>query len=176
MLTAKPDLEPKLRAVAPAREAAVVAEAARVAALEAAREVALDREPISVFISRRLQRLYVRRGFQPVFDEEITIQDTDRSIGTHVFTAVHRVQDSFRWTVVSLNTRSHESRSEAKTALDRIVIPPAALERINEMVSVRSSLIISDEELSSETGNATDFVLVLSGEPQGSLKIRKRVL
>ena len=44
------------------------------------------------------------------------------------------------------------------------------------MASVRSSLIISDEELSSETGNATDFVLVLSGEPQGSLKIRKRVL
>ena len=108
LATAKSDLEPKLRAVAPAREAAVVAEAARVAAIEAAREVALDREPISVFISRRLQRLYVRRGFQPLFDEEITIQDTDRPIGTHVFTAVHRVQDSFRWTVVSLNTRSHE--------------------------------------------------------------------
>jgi len=176
LAAAKAALEPKLRAVAPARDAAVAAEAARVAAMEAAREVALDREPISVFISRRLQRLYVRRGFQPLFDEEITIQDADRPIGTHVFTAVHRVQDSFRWTVVSLNTRSHESRSDAKTALDRIDIPPAALERIIGMISLRSSLIISDEELSSETGNATDFVLVLSGEPQGSLKIRKRVL
>ena len=35
------------------------------------------------------------------------------------------------------------------------------------MVSPRSSLIVSDEGLSSETGNGTDFVVLLSGEPQG---------
>ena len=62
----------------------------------------------------------------------------------------------------------------AKTALDRIVIPQDALDRIAGMASPRSSLIISDEALSSETGNGTDFVVVLSGEPQGSLKIRRR--
>jgi len=39
------------------------------------------------------------------------------------------------------------------------------------MASPRSSLIISDEALSSETGNETDFVVVLSGEPQGGIKI-----
>jgi hypothetical protein len=40
-------------------------------------------------------------------------------------------------------------------------------------VSPRSALIISDEALSSETGKDTDFVIVLSDEPQGSLKIRR---
>ena len=37
-----------------------------------------------------------------------------------------------------------------------------------------SSLIISDEALSSETGKDTEFVVILSGEPQGSMKIRRR--
>jgi len=36
------------------------------------------------------------------------------------------------------------------------------------------SLIISDEELSSETGKGTDFVVLLSGEPQGGIKSRRR--
>jgi hypothetical protein len=40
--------------------------------------------------------------------------------------------------------------------------------------SPRSSLIISDEGLSSETGRGTDFIVLLSGEPQGSLKMRRR--
>jgi hypothetical protein len=42
------------------------------------------------------------------------------------------------------------------------------------MASARSSLIISDEELSSETGKGTDFVVLLSGEPQGGITSRRR--
>jgi hypothetical protein len=61
----------------------------------------------------------------------------------------------------------------AKAALDRIVIPQDALDRIDGMVP-RSSLIITDEALSSETGKGTDFVVLLSGEPQGGIKIRQR--
>ena len=38
----------------------------------------------------------------------------------------------------------------------------------------RSSLIISDEPLSTETGKGTDFVVLLSGEPQGGIKMRHR--
>ena len=62
----------------------------------------------------------------------------------------------------------------AKSALDRIVIPQDALDRIAGMVSPRSSLIISDEGLSAETGKDTEFVVILSGEPQGSMKPRRR--
>ena len=62
----------------------------------------------------------------------------------------------------------------ANTALDRIVIPQDALDRIAGMVSPRSSLIISDEGLSAETGKDTKFVVILSGEPQGSMRPRRR--
>jgi hypothetical protein len=61
----------------------------------------------------------------------------------------------------------------ARTALDRIVIPQDALDRIAGMAP-RSSLIITDEALSSETGKGTDFVVLLSGEPQGGIKMRRR--
>ena len=37
-----------------------------------------------------------------------------------------------------------------------------------------SSLIISDEGASIETGKDTDFVIVMSAEPQGGLKARRR--
>jgi hypothetical protein len=69
---------------------------------------------------------------------------------------------------------SLRSQAQAKAALDRIAIPPEALERIVKMVSPRSSLIISDKELSPETAKDTDFIVVLGGEPQGSLKMRRR--
>ena len=93
-----------------------------------------------------------------------------------------------RWSVVSLNDgRPHgevagtdarrqadsEGAGDAKSALDRIVIPQDTLDRIAAMASPRSSLIISDEALSSETGKGTDFVVLLSGEPQGGIATRR---
>ena len=102
---AKAELQPKLDSVAPAREAAVAAETARISAAEAAREVARELEPVSVFISRKSQRLYVRRAFQPILESPVTILDADRPIGTHVFTAVERTNSDtdMRWSVVSLD-------------------------------------------------------------------------
>ena len=165
---AKAEQQPKLDAVASAREAAVAAEAAHVAAAQAAREAARNLEPVSVFISRKTQRLYVRQAFQPIFESPVTIQDADRPIGTHVYTATERAggEADMRWSVVSLD-------GTAKEALDRITIPQDALDRITGMASPRSSLIISDEGLSSETGKGTDFVVLMSGEPQGGIKFRR---
>jgi hypothetical protein len=54
--------------------------------------------------------------------------------------------------------------STAKSALDRIVIPQEVLDRIASTASPRSSLIISDEALSAESGKGTEFVAVLSNE------------
>src|SRR5262245_62591584 len=62
----------------------------------------------------------------------------------------------------------------AKAALDRVAIAPDDLDRISEVVLPGSSLIISDEGASIETGKDTDFVVVMSGEPQGGLKTRRR--
>jgi hypothetical protein len=196
---AKSELQPKFDAVASARDAAVMAENARVVAAEAARKAALDLEPVSVFISRKTQRLYVRQAFQPILESPVTIRDADRPIGTHVFTAVERTGSNadMRWSVVSLNgghadagaDEPHGSTRErrgqavepmatdpggAKAALDRITIPQDALDRIAGIASPRSSLIISDEALSSETGKDTEFVVLMSGEPQGGIKFRRR--
>jgi hypothetical protein len=163
------EVQPKLDAVATTREAAAGAESARVAAVNAARQAARALEPISVFISRKTQRLYVRRGFEPILETPVTIRDPDQPIGTHVFTAAARTETGLRWTVVTLN-----DATDAKGALDRIVIPQQELDRIAPMASPRSSLIISDEALSRETGKGTEFVAVLSSEPQGGLAMRRR--
>jgi L,D-transpeptidase catalytic domain len=197
LAVAKAELQPKLDALTSARDAAAVAESARVAAAEAARQVAHVLEPVSVLISRKTQRLYVRQAFEPVLESPVTILDADRPIGTHVFTAIERTNDdgNMRWTVVSLDDGRHGGAVEpqvrargdhardvepmptdpisAKSALDRIVIPQDVLDRIAG-IAPRSSLIITDEALSSETGKGTDFVVLLSGEPQGGIKMRRR--
>ena len=165
---ARAETQPKLDAVPPAREAAVAAESARTTAAKAAREAARALEPVSVFISRKTQKLYVRRGFEPILESPVTIADPDRAIGTHVFTAVAKTDTGLRWTAVTIN-----DASDAKSALDRIVIPPDVLDRIAPTASPRSSIIVSDEALSPETGKGTEFVAVLSNEPQGGLAMRR---
>jgi hypothetical protein len=110
----------------------------------------------------------VRRAFVPILEVPITIQEPDRPIGTHVFTATEQTNGGMQWSVISLN-----DAGDAKSALDRIVFPQDAFARIAETAQPRSSLIISDEELSSETGKGTDFVVLLSGEPQGGIAMRR---
>ena len=163
---AKAEVQPKLDAAAAARDAVTAAETARVAAVKASRDASMT--PVSVFISRKTQKLYVRRGFEPIFDAPITIKDPTQPIGTHIFTAVAKTDTGLRWTAVTI-----ADANDAKTALDRITIPPEVLDRIAPTAGPRSSLIISDEGLSNETGKGTDFIAVLSNEPQGGLAMRK---
>ena len=191
------ELQAKLNKVALAREAAIAAEAALAAAAEDARKTALDLESVSIFISRKTQRLYVRRTFRPVLEIPVTIRDPDVPIGTHVFTALERAAGygDMKWSVVSLVRGYPEGRTagvlrpeqrlvdghaeqmltdppNAKAALDRLVIPQDTLDQIATMVSPRSSLIISDEALSPETGRGTEFVVLMSDEPQGGINFR----
>ncbi len=197
----KAELQPKLDAMVAAREAARAAETARVAAAEVARKLARALKPVSVFISRETQRLYVRQAFQSILEVPVAIEDVDRPIGTHIFTVMERSPadaGGLQWSVVSLvggrangsRDRSNGARrrggstdvgeaistdvSSAKAALDRIEIPQDTADRIAEIISPRSSLIISDEALSSETGDGTEFVVLMSGEPQGGIKYRRR--
>ena len=199
LVTAKAELQSSIDARTAARQAADIAETARAAAAESARQAARELEPVSVLISRKTQRLYVRRGFEPLFESPVTITDADRPIGTYVFTAMERNSGDtdMRWSVVSLDGggtprgaagESHSAarggngreaeptvtdQDSAKAALDRIVIPQDVLDRIPGTVP-RSSLIVTDEAMSSETGKGTDFVVLLSGEPQGGIKFRRR--
>jgi hypothetical protein len=167
--TAKADAKSKLDAAAAAQAAAAAAAAKRADTAKAAHEAKLALEPVSVFISRATQRLYVRRGFEATIDVPVTIRNPDKPIGTHVFTAVARSGAGLRWTAVTI-----DSGDNAKSALDRIAIPQDVVARIAPTALPRSSLVISDEPLNRETNYRTEFVVVLNNQPQGGLAMRQR--
>ena len=178
--TAKADAKTKLDAAAAAKDAAKAAATKKADTAKAATEAKLATEPVSVYISRATQKLYVRRnthkpapdGGGEVFDSSIevpvTIRDPDQPIGTHIFTAVARADTGLRWTAVTI-----DDADDAKDALDRITIPKDVLDRIAPTAVPRSSIIISDEPLSAETNYRTEFVAVLSNQPQGGFITRK---
>jgi hypothetical protein len=71
--------------------------------------------PISIFISRKEKRLYVRQNFAPLFDVPVTIERPDQPLGTHVFTALGLTADNktFRWNVVTMPTEQPRSSRHA---------------------------------------------------------------
>ena len=176
---ARADTKSKLDAAAAAKDAAKAAETKKAATAKAATEGKLALEPVSIYISRATQKLYVRRNTHKrwpdggeVFDATIvvpvTIRNPDRPIGTHVFTAMARNQAGLRWTAVTI-----DEGDDAKNALDRITIPQDLLDRIAPTALPRSSIVVSDEPLSRETNYRTEFVAVLSNQPQGGFITRK---
>jgi hypothetical protein len=66
-----------------------------------------------------------------------------------------------------------KAASFASDALDRITFPLDVLDRIAPTAMPRSSIIVSDEPLSAETNYRTEFVAVLSNQPQGGFITRK---
>jgi hypothetical protein len=139
--------------------------------------------PISVFVSRKLSKLFVRQGFSPLFDVAVKIENPEEPLGTHVFTAMEYQSEgaAIRWTVVSIpeefprmsegatkerkaparqTALSVPSPDKANAALNRIEIPQDTVERISELLTPASSLIISDNGFSYETGKDTDFIVI----------------
>lgn len=140
--------------------------------------------PVSIFISRKDGKLYVRQAMQPLFDMPLTLADAQRPLGTHVYTAMGAKDGTMRWTAVSIpsafsrqtakivRTGKGKSKtvvaeqpqpaaaSSATEALDRIELPREALDRLAGLVGPGSSLIVSDNGLSHETGKYTDFIVL----------------
>jgi hypothetical protein len=140
--------------------------------------------PISVFVSRKLSRLFVRKGLTPLFDVPVEIQNPEEPLGTYVFTVMEPENEgsAVRWNVVSISEQSTSTDStkerkapkqqivqsassaplsdQANTALDRIEIPQDAIQQISELLTPGSSLIISDYGISSETGPDTNFIVL----------------
>ena len=137
--------------------------------------------PVSVFVSRKQGKVFVRQGFTALFDMPVTIAEPDRPLGTHVFTAVV-LEDggkAMRWTVVSVPSQYRRQKIQARKphhgrepeaeqaaaptaaeALGRVTLPPEAVERISELLKPGSSLIVSDNALSDETDESTDFIVL----------------
>src|ERR1700736_6129285 len=177
--TARADAKSKLDAAAAAKEAAKAAQMRKADTAKAASEAKLALEPVSVYISRATQKLYVRRNthkqwpdggevFDATIEVPVTIRNPDKRIGTHVFIAVARNDAGLRWTAVTI-----DNGDDAKNALDRIPLPQDVLDRIAPTASPRSSIVISDEPLSGETNYRTEFVAVLNNQPQGGFVTRR---
>jgi len=142
--------------------------------------------PLSVMISRRDQKIYVRQGLVPVFDGPVTIRDMGAPLGEHLYIATAATEDgkSLKWSALSLPpSDKHEvdevikvkldSRSQinhqpfdsnlasnASEALGRIEISQDVRDRLGERLWVGGSMIISDQSPSSETGNdGTDLTV-----------------
>lgn len=141
---------------------------------------------VQVFVSRKTGKLYVRQDFQPLFDTQVAIADPDKPWGTHVFTAMAIKDGQARWTAVTipsgyapkaehgrgakkLSAKETERRAKltfdlahapkAAEALERFEMPKEAVDRISELLAPGSSLIVSDNALSDETGSETDFIV-----------------
>jgi hypothetical protein len=178
--TARTEAQPKRDAVAATKDAAKAAQSRKADAARAATDAKLALEPVSVYISRATQKLYVRRnthkpapdGGGEVFDATIevpvTIRNPERPIGTHIFTAMAKNETGLRWSAVTI-----DSGDDAKDALDRVTLPKDVLDRIAPTALPRSSIVISDEPLSAETNYRTEFVAVLNNQPQGGFITRK---
>ena len=161
-------------------EARTTAAAAATAQREAERRVT----PVSVLISKKDRRIYVRQGLSPLFDAPIEIRDPDSPLGSHLYVATAAKDDgsSLKWSVVSMPEAQTERRknlasADAKAdiswdwrpasaspseALERIDIPKDVRDRIAERLWTGASLIISDQPVSGETGNdGTDLTIKL---------------
>ena len=173
-------------AKSPAAFNAVEAWKRTVAASEAAAalvgEASRRGEQVSVFISRKEGRIFIRQDWKEVWEAPVTIRDPDRPIGTHVYTAVDAAPDgsSMRWTAMSMppEAQSAETRSRrgkdkpaqsaapaatpetAAGALDRIELPEGARERIAELLWSGGSLIVSDHPRSGEMSEYSDFIIL----------------
>jgi hypothetical protein len=144
--------------------------------------------PVSVFVSRKTGKLYVRYDYAPLFEMPVTIKNPSLPLGTHVYTAMEATDSGMRWTAISIPSPAPEpvavrpgKKGERQTAaltetdivspesrepqtplaaLDRIEIPKEAVDRIAGIFSIGSSLTISDYGISDETGQETDFIIL----------------
>lgn len=154
------------------------------------REVASNNKNISIFVSMKAERIYVRQGQEPLLEAPITVNDPQRRYGTHVFTAMQYDTggDNLEWRLVSAQLPAMQYRDaddnaggkkkrrprtqtlpysdqtsirQANDALDAIAIPSEILETIRDRVRPGTSMIVSDHELpANENGLGTEFVVL----------------
>jgi hypothetical protein len=164
------------------RQASIKLNAALEAQEAAKRRDAKRKDPVHVFISRKTQKVYVRQGYEPILEASVTIERPDEPLGTHVFTAlaVDPQTSKVSWSAASVPTASAPNKAMAgkaptlealraaaslrqsqppEAALQRVSLSDDVRLRIEDVMKAGSSLIISDNGLSNETGTYTDFIV-----------------
>lgn len=140
-------------------------------------------KPITVLISRKKQKLWVRQARDEILATDITIEKPDAPIGTHVFTAMSYTGDGrdMRWKAITaaqstarIRRTRGMSRSEhrrlireanraagrqtPRNALARINIPEPVKMQLAELIKPGSTIIVTDSGKGNETGKHTDLI------------------
>jgi hypothetical protein len=167
------------------RQAQFDLRSAETSLIDTNKEVVRRAKPISVLVSLRAQRIYIRQGVEPILEAPITVAPLPGRVGTHVFTAMRYGSDpnTLEWQLVSAQTPTpgqaldQESGKRkrgadlpssrgfnvqmATAALDAFTIPEDILATITEFARPGASLIVSDRELPlNENGSGTEFVVL----------------
>ena len=168
-----------------AARAAWDAEKASDAATAVIRAGERSTEPISIFVSKKTGRVYIRQAWTPVHEAPVTFRDPDLPLGTHIYVAMERADDgkAMRWLSVSLapvlpvaEGRSRGRRGEraeaaqpaarsahpsetAASVRERFELPSETRAFISDRLWAGASLIVSDQGLSHEAGKYTDFIV-----------------
>ncbi len=140
---------------------------------------------VQVLVSRKDGKLYVRQGFTPLFDTPVKIAAPEKPWGTHVFTMMEKKGDGVRWTSLTVpsgfvaepdrrkgrkmsakETERYELRkfdlthpATAEASLALFEMPDDAVARIAPLLLPGSSLIVTDNALSEETGQETGLIV-----------------
>jgi L,D-transpeptidase-like protein len=154
---------------------------AQVTAKEAERRLS----PISILVSKKDNKVYVRQALAPILESPLAIKDGEKPLGTHVYIATSQSDGStLGWTAVSYPTSrkgvdepSSRNRRDAAAqvkfnaepeptssvfALERVQFPAEASALIAERLWTGGSIIITDESLSDETSDTgTDLVVTM---------------
>jgi L,D-transpeptidase catalytic domain len=139
-------------------------------------------EPISIFVSRKAGKVYIRQAWTPIHEAPVTFKDKDAgpAFGTHVYLAMGQAADgeTMNWLAVSLPASPPEPKRQrgrapvqaaptsplpqetAASVLARFVLPEATRRFIEDRLWAGASLIVSDNGISGETGLYTDFIVL----------------
>jgi len=162
--------------------------AAKNAAKAKVKEASRRSKPVSVFISKKEGRVFIRQAWKEVYEAPVKIRDEERPLGTHVYMALGVEQDgsALKWTAVTMpergkakkksRKRRRGKRAEKKVAepatpkrhqpetaagaLERIEMPEDVRRQISELIWTGASLIVSDNARSHEMGEYTDFIVL----------------
>lgn len=171
---AKDHRDEVLRKHIASRKAAVAA----ASAFDKAKEAAARRDkPISILLSRKASKMYVRQGYDDILEAPVEFKYPDAPVGTHVFTALSYSADGadLEWHAVTATTRGISAKPSKKkdeviqtaslpkqtpgNAIERVNIPQDIRDQLAEHLKPGSSIIITDEGKSYETGKYTDLIV-----------------
>ncbi len=165
------------------KDAVIAEKAAKAKVKEADRRS----KAVSVFVSKKEGRVFIRQDWKEVYEAPVTIRDEERPLGTHVYVALAAEPDgsALKWTAVTMPERGKAKKKSRKRrrgkraknkavepipkphppqtaagALDRIEMPEEARRRISELLWTGASLIVSDNARSHEMGEYTDFIVL----------------